>query len=78
MRSTPTAGGHTNQCTYDEQGQLIINQIPAAGTADYRACPNPPFCNGHIDHDVETWKLAEKLGRETDYYDVRPTIYEMW
>ena len=24
VRSTPTAGGHTNQCTYDEQGQLII------------------------------------------------------
>ena len=75
VRSTPTAGGHTNQCTYDGQGQLIVNQIPAAGTADYRACPNPPRCKAHNEHDVEPWQLAKRVGREADYYRVRPTIY---
>lgn len=78
MRSTPTAWCHTNQCTYDGQGQLIVNQISAAGTADYRAYPNPPRCKAHNEHDVETWQWAERLGREADYYDVRTTIYEMW
>lgn len=71
VRSKTTKGGHSNQCIYDGNEDLMRN-APAAGSADYKACPNPPFCSDHYLHDVATFELAEKLGRVDDYYDVRP------
>jgi hypothetical protein len=58
-----------NQCTYDEDGNLLTDQ-PAGGTADLFG-PNNDF-SGHQDHDVETYKLAKRLGMVDDYYSVRP------
>jgi len=40
-----------------------MRDIPAAGTADYRPCPNPPFCSDHYFHDVRPFELSHKLGR---------------
>ena len=74
IRSKTTAGGHSNQCVYDRKGNLIASP-PAAGSADYRACPNPPFCIGHYDNDVKPYELAKDLDRINDYYDVRPVIH---
>lgn len=89
VRSKPTKGGHTNQCTYDSKGGLIKHQRPAAGTADYRACRVPGFCPEHVNHDVDPYRLAVNLhnkyyGKDypynqspyiNAYYSVRPTIY---
>jgi len=44
VRSKPTANGHTNQCTYDDQGDLITTP-PAMGTVDRRQ-------GGHWSDDV--------------------------
>jgi hypothetical protein len=71
MRSKPTAGDHSSQCMYDNMRRLI-RSIPAAGSADYHSCPNPPFCPGHSSHDLEPFVLARRLDRIHDYYDVRP------
>lgn len=89
VRSKPTKGGHTNQCTYDSKGGLIKHQRPAAGTADYRACRVPGFCPEHVNYDVDPYRLAVNLhnkyyGKDyphnqspyiNAYYSVRPTIY---
>lgn len=76
VRSKPTKGGHTNQCTYGIDRNLIRFQRPAAGTADYKECRFPIFdCKEHKEHDVDPYSLAVKLGRMDDYYSVRPTIY---
>jgi RHS repeat-associated protein len=58
-----------NQCTYDENGNLLTN-IPAAGSADYFGPRTAPVL--HRDHDVTTYELAEALGRVSEYYSVRP------
>ncbi len=71
IRSNTTASGHSNQCIYDANGDLMTS-IPAGGTADFRACPNPPFCAGHFHHDVRPFQLADDLDRVDDYYSVRP------
>ncbi len=71
-RSNTTTGGHSNQCTYDRNGDLILN-IPSAGSADFRAC-NSQSCEGHYAHDVLTYQLAKKLKRINDYFDVRPIV----
>ncbi len=65
-----TGAPHGNQCTYDCDGNLI-RSIPAAGSVDLYG-PNNDF-GSHQDHDVATYKLAEKLGRVSDYYSRRPT-----
>ena len=44
--------------------------MPAAGSADLYG-PNNDF-RKHQDHDVATYKLADKLKRVEDYYSVRP------
>lgn len=76
VRSKPTKGGHTNQCTYGIDRNLIRFQRPAAGTADYKECRFPIFdCKEHKEHDVDPYSLAVKLGRMDDYYSIRPTIY---
>lgn len=79
VRSKTTKGGHSNQCTYDDKGRLMLT-IPAAGSADYKACTNALTCwwkegELHYAHDVATYKLAEQLDRVSDYYSVRPLIY---
>jgi|GEM_PF-3548001 len=71
-RSTPTEGGHANQCVYDENGDIMTN-IPAAGSADYVA---HGFNTGHFFHDLQTWWLARDLNRREDYYNVRPVVVE--
>jgi RHS repeat-associated protein len=73
VRSKTTPGNHSNQCIYDENGNLMT-EIPAAGTADFRPCPNPPFCTDHYIHDVRPFEKSEKLKRVPDYYDVRPSL----
>lgn len=71
VRSKTTKGGHSNQCTYGEDGRLM-KKIPAAGSADYKACTNIATCwwkdgEPHYDHDVATFKLAQTVGRVKDY-----------
>lgn len=73
MRSRPTSGGHSNQCSYDADGNVMTG-IPAGGTADYRAVSTIPVA--HALHDVFPAFLAEKLNRMRDYYEVRPVIVE--
>ncbi len=63
--------GHSTQCTYNKKGVLLV-EPPAAGSADFKACTNPPWCGEHIDHDVIPFNLADDLDRIDDYYDVRP------
>ncbi len=70
MRSRPTKGGHASQCSYDSDGNLM-KDIPAAGSADRGAWAFGTALR-HIQDDYKTWKLAERLGRRQDYYDVRP------
>ena len=70
MRSRPTPGGHASQCTYDSDGNLMIN-IPAGGTADRGAWASGTRYR-HYQEDYRPWKLAERLNRRADYYDVRP------
>ncbi len=75
-----TKGSHKshprgNQCVYDKCGKLIT-EIPSAGTADYYS-PNSIFAYpNHITHDVVPFNLASELGRESDYYSVRPSWNE--
>ena len=73
VRSWPTAGSHASQCVYNGAGRLMTN-IPAAGTADYRYFSrlNPLTYIPHLTHDLQPWYMAKELGRESDYYDVRP------
>ncbi|MFC6671373.1 RHS repeat-associated core domain-containing protein [Marinobacterium aestuariivivens] len=71
IRSKTTPGGHSSQCVYDTNRELMTS-IPAGGTADFKACPRPPFCPSHFFHDVQPFNLADKLERIHDYYDVRP------
>lgn len=73
IRTISGAAGapHGNQCTYDKKGKLI-EDIPAAGTADLYGPNNPGGFSKHQDHDVATYKLADKLNRVADYYLVRP------
>ncbi|MGW8369430.1 MAG: golvesin C-terminal-like domain-containing protein, partial [Gammaproteobacteria bacterium] len=74
VRSSPSPGNHSSQCMYDDLRQLIRTSRPAAGTADFGACPYPPFCPTHIGHDVKPYDAAVELGRISDYYLVRPTM----
>lgn len=55
-----------------------MTDIPAGGTADYYACPNPPFCSAHATHDYLPWLLAKSLGEKAkqQYYEVRPVLVE--
>ncbi len=71
-RSKTTKGGHSSQCIYDKHNKLMT-EIPSAGSADFKAC-NSAGCEGHYSHDVETYDLAKSLGREEDYYEVRPKL----
>ena len=74
MRSLPTPSGHGNQCMYDAVGSLIRG-IPAAGSADFVSPDGPGGVwgtDGHRQHDVLPYNLAEKLGRVDDYFIVRP------
>lgn len=73
MRSHATAGGHANQCVYDEFGVIMLS-IPAGGTADYVS--NSSNMWGHFQHDLRPWWMAKALGREEDYYSVRPCVTE--
>ena len=70
MRSRPTPGGHASQCSYDSEGNLMTG-IPAGGTADRGAWAFGTRYRHYTD-DYKPWKLAEKLNRREDYYDVRP------
>ena len=69
MRSKETPGGHSSQCTYGKNGNLLTTN-PAAGTIDYRAVDTDK--GSHMDHDVSPYQLADSLGRKDDYYKVRP------
>jgi RHS repeat-associated protein len=68
-RSSPTAGGHGNQCLYDSRGKLITD-MPRAGSADY-VSPDVSTLRHNL-HDVQPFNLAYRLGRVNDYFDVRP------
>lgn len=70
MRSLPV-GNHATQCVYDKNGNLMAGP-PSGGTVDWRHT-GPDYFFGHGPHDVETYKLAEKLNRINDYYSVRPS-----
>lgn len=78
MRSKGTPGGHSSQCIYDGDGNLMTDtgassEYPESpGTADYAECPRPPFCPDHIRHDVRPYEYAQDLDRVEDYYEVRP------
>ena len=74
FRSRPNSAGNTNQCTYDNNGNIIRN-LPAAGSADYAHSEWGNKIN-HYNHDVKPYELAEKLGRIRDYYKVRPILIE--
>jgi RHS repeat-associated protein len=56
MRGLPF-GGHSNQCTYDKDGN-VITEPPAMGTVDYVA---PGLGAGHWSNDVDTVIEAAKL-----------------
>jgi RHS repeat-associated protein len=81
IRTNGNAQGapHGNQCVYDDAGMLITtysDEKPTAGSADYYG-PRRGFLGvggvrSHILHDVDTFSLAKKLNRISDYYDVRP------
>ncbi|GBC63574.1 RHS repeat-associated core domain-containing pro tein [Desulfonema ishimotonii] len=71
MRSKPDAMGHTNQCTYDQNGKLFLTP-PQSGTVDW-------FRSGtwtHYYHDVEPIYLANSLdgGREMSLRATSPKI----
>lgn len=72
MRSI-SADGHGNQCVYDARGNLLYGP-PSGGTVDWQT-PNNLFNMiwWHWPHDVNTYNLAEGLGRVEDYYRVRPS-----
>jgi hypothetical protein len=71
IRSHTTPRGHSNQCIYDANEDLMTS-FPAAGSADFVACPYPPVCPGHFFHDVRPFFYADDLGRIDEYYSVRP------
>ena len=56
MRSK-TINGHSNQCIYDKNGDLMTT-LPSAGSVDYRA---PGAFSGHRPHDVTPVQLANEL-----------------
>jgi len=64
MRSSPVAGGHGHQATYDETGSLIEDPI-AAGTADlfapYKASGKANWKTNHRDEDVYPFIRALQL-----------------
>ena len=72
IRSLPV-NGHGNQCIYDANGDILIGP-PSGGTVDWWS-PNNFFNMAfrHLPHDVNTWELANGLGRVGDYYSVRPS-----
>ena len=72
MRSVPTLGGYTNQCIYDQNGDIMrdfSSRFGTAGTADYNG-------GSHWEHDVKPFLMAQWLGRVPEYYDVRRIIIE--
>jgi hypothetical protein len=71
LRSKPTPGGHATQCVYNPAGQLILD-IPAAGSADYKAFEGLGL--GHSLHDVLPYERALQLGGKNVglYYEVKP------
>lgn len=71
MRSKVTPGGHSNQCSYDKNGN-IIEGYPGGGTADNYAGKGL----GHYEHDLKPYWLSKKLNRQGDYYLVRPEVIE--
>ena len=75
MRTTGSVGKSGNQCIYDDKG-IIITKIPTAGSADYRSPNGTQGFLDHQDHDVETYKLAKKLGLVRQYFIVRPVWVE--
>lgn len=70
MRSRPTTSGYASQCSYDSDGNLMTG-IPAGGTADRGAWASGTRYK-HYQDDYKPWKLAERLNRRKDYYEVRP------
>ncbi len=58
LRSKATANGHTNQCTYDDNGELIT-EPPAMGTVDRRQ-------GGHWPDDVDPVMWAAMLDGQWD------------
>ena len=79
MRSV-TVGESSNQCVYDENGNIML-EIPAAGTADRYACPHLGKCWDHTWHDLEPWLKAKSLDSQCGvdkykkmYYEVRPIL----
>ena len=70
MRSIPV-GEHGNQCVYDLNGKILVGP-PSGGTVDW-AAPGWTYLWGHGPHDVQTYEVAEKLGKVSDYYSVRPS-----
>ncbi len=56
MRSFEDSDGHTNQCTYDDEG-ILLPMPPGSGTVDwYRSGTSK-----HITHDVDPIVLANSL-----------------
>ncbi len=85
VRSVPTKHGHSNQCIYNKNLELMTN-IPSAGTAD-RVAVKHSF-DGHNSNDMEPFDVAEELDKKASfpgyesfeyrkkYYEVRPIIKE--
>ncbi len=71
MRSSNTFGSG-QQCCYTIKGKLIKSGV-SAGTPDRQAAK---FLNvfylPHFMNDVDTYNLADRLGRTNDYLKVRP------
>ena len=77
MRSIDFSGSGQH-CCYDSDAMLLTREDgEAAGTPDRRHYSYvwPLFISSgdtHWAHDVDTHNLASRLGRESDYLDVRP------
>ena len=56
LRSMPDINNHTNQCTYDEHGELLLSP-PGSGTVDWFKSATMT----HYAHDVEPIYLANSL-----------------
>lgn len=76
MRSNVSFSPCGNQCMYDENGDIIL-KIPTAGSADFRR-PDISYSKyiAHKKNDIEPFSLADDLGRERDYFLVRPKWVE--
>ncbi len=73
VRSKLTPGGHSNQCIYDENGNLLTS-ASGAGSADYRGFEGLLDRGPHYWHDVDPFFEAQRLDRIDDYYEVRPSV----